>query len=181
MSKQKYIRMILDIMDGDRLPKIEDRDEILRVFQVYHANKADILEILLDNVVFYDDNGNVLDYSSFIKDRKLDAIKYDILNQMEIKILMFAVANEAYDLYQEYNDNTHIMPVEIQYKYVDENGNEVQPEVEEVEAGTIFSVGREIVGKGFSDLRDIVSAGANFAGSVASNVLKKVKEHKRTK
>ena len=181
MSKQKYIRMILDIMDGDRLPKLENNDEILRVFQVYHANKAEILEILLDNVVFYDDNGNVLDYSSFIKTRKLEAIKYDILNQMEIKMLMFAVANNAYDLYQDYNNKTHIMPVEIQYKYVDEEGNEVQPEVEEVEAGTIFSVGREIVGKGLSDLRDIVGAGADFASSVASKALKKVKEHKRTK
>ena len=181
MSKQKYIRMILDIMDGDRLPKLESKDEILRVFQVYHANKADILEILLDNVVFYDDSGNVLDYSSFIKTRKLESIKYDILNQMELKMLMFAVANNAHDLYQEYNNNTNIMPVEIQYKYVDENGNEVEPEVEEVEAGTIFSVGRELIEKGVSNIRNAAFTGVDFASSRVASIAKKIKEKRRTR
>ena len=181
MSKQKYIRMILDIIDGDRLPKMESNDEILRVFQVYHANKGEILEVLLDNVVFYDDNGNVLDYSSFIKERKLEVIKYDILNQMEIKMLMFAVANNAYDLYQEYIDNTHIMPVEIQYKYVDEEGNEVEPPVEEYEAGTILSVGKELIGNGVRSIKNAAVLGASKVISTSSFLKEKIKSKGRTK
>jgi len=181
MSKQKYIRMILDIMDGDRLPNMESKEEILRVFQVYHGNKGDILQILLDNVVFYDDNGNVLDYSSFIRTRKLDAIKYDILNQMEIKMLMFAVTNNAYDLYQEYNNRTHIPRVEVEYKYVDQEGNEIEAPVEEVEAGNLLTFGKEIIKKGAKNIRNLTFNGIQKASKETALVLEKIKERKRTR
>jgi len=181
MSQQKYIRMILDIMDGDRLPKIKDKDEILRVFQVYHGNKSEILEILLENVIFYDDNDNVLEYGKFLRARKLDAIKYDVLNQMEIKMLMFAVNNEAYDLYQEYNSHTHIPRVEVEYKYVDQDGNEVEAPVEEVEAGTIFSVGKELLKRGASNVKRLALNGAQKVSRETSLVLEKIKDRGRTK
>ena len=181
MSKQKYIRMILDIMDGDRLPNMESKEEILRVFQVYHGNKGDILQILLDNVVFYDDNGNVLDYSSFIRTRKLEAIKYDILNQMEIKMLMFAVTNNAYDLYQEYNNRTHIPRVEVEYKYVDQEGNEIEAPVEEVEAGNLLTFGKEIIKRGAKNIRDLTFNGIQKASKETALVLEKIKERKRTR
>ena len=181
IASQKFIRMILDIMDGDRCPKIEDKDEILKVFQVYHANKAELLGILLDNVVFYDDNGNVLEYGKHLREQKLRAIKYDVLSQMEIKMLMFAVNNDAYEMYQEYNSSTYIPRVAIQYKYVDEEGNEVEPPVEEVEAGTIFSMGKEIIKKGATDLKDLAFAGGRAAAYKASEIIEKVKEKRRTK
>jgi len=181
MSQQKYIRMILDIMDGDRLPKIEDKDEILRVFQVYHGNKAEILETLLENVVFYDDNDYVLEYGRFLRNKKLNAIKYDVLNQMEIKMLMFAVNNDAYDLYQEYNSHTHIPRVEVEYKYVDENGNEVEPPVEEVEAGTLLSIGRELIKRGASSLKDATISGATRVAENASLLMEKIKSKRRTR
>ena len=188
MSEQRYLRMIFDIIDGDRLPKIENRDEILRVFQVYHANKAEILTVLLQNVVFYDDNDNVIEYGKFLKARQLDAVKYDILSQMEIKMLMFAVNNNAYDLYQEYNSKTTIPRVEIEYKYVDENGNEIESPIEEVEAGNLFTVGRELVKKGLTGVKDLAVTGAGIAANGATTLwgkaqeaLKKVKERKRTR
>ncbi len=181
MSKQKYIRMILDIMDGDRLPNMESKEEILRVFQVYHGNKGDILQILLDNVVFYDDNGNVLDYSSFIKARKLEAIKYDVLNQMEIKMLMFAVANNAYDLYQDYNNRTHIPRVEVEYKYVDQDGNEIEAPVEEVEAGNLLTVGRELIRRGANNVKKLALNGVQKVSRETSLVLEKIKDRGRTK
>ncbi len=185
ISQQKYVRMILDIMDGDRLPKIEEKDEILRIFQVYHSAKSEILEILLENVVFYDDNDNVIDYGKFLRTRKLEAIKYDVLSQMEIKMLMFAVNNNAYELYQEYNSKTHIPRVEIEYKYVDEEGNEIEPPVEEYEAGTIFSVGRELLNKGVSEIKKATSKGIGYAVDKISYAKEKngakLKEKKRTK
>ena len=187
-TEQRYLRMILDIMDGDRLPKINDQDEILRVFQVYHANKSVILTILLQNVVFYDDNDNVLEYGKFLRAKKLEAIKYDVLSQMEIKMLMFAVNNDAYEMYQEYNNRTHIPRVEIAYKYVDEGGNEIEPPVEEVEAGNIFTVGKELVKKGLTGVKDLAVTGASLAASGATTVFEKaqealqiVKERKRTR
>ena len=180
-TEQRYLRMVFDIMDGDRLPKLTDKEEILRVFQVYHGNKPAILTVLLQNVVFYDDNDNVLEYGKFLRAKKLDAIKYDVLSQMEIKMLMFAVQNDAYEMYQEYNNKTHIPRVEIAYKYVDEDGNEIEPPVEEVEAGTIFSVGKEIVKKGLTGIRNLAVTGASLAVDTASSVLKKVKERKRTR
>ena len=181
MTEQKYLRMILDIMDGDRLPTIENQDEILRVFQVYHANKGDILTILLENVVFYDDNDNVLEYGKFLRARKLEAIKYDVLNQMEIKMLMFAVNNNAFELYQDYNGNTYIPRVEIEYKYVDEEGNEIEAPVEEVEAGTLLSVGKEMVKKGARSIKNVATTGASKVYTNASELIEKTKQNKRTK
>ncbi len=173
-TSQKYVRMLLDIMDGDRLPKIESNEELLRIFEVYHANKAEILEILLDNVIFYDDNNNVLEYGDFLKERKLRAIKYDVLNQMEIKMLMFAVQNDALELYQNYVNNTFIPRVELEYKYVDENGNEVEPPVEDVEAGTVISMGKEIVVSTAKSLKKSITKGLDTLGS-------KIQEKRRTR
>ena len=180
IARQKYIRMIFDIMDGDRMPVLENKEEVLRVFQTYHAYIEEILSVLLGNVIFYDDNGNVLEYRPYLRKKKLEMIKNDVFTQMQIKMLMFAATNDANDIYQEYNENVFIEPVQIAYKYVDENGNEVEPPIEEVGNGTILSLGREMIGKGFASAKDLALNGASFVAEKASEVLQKVREHKRT-
>ena len=181
MSKQKYIRMIFDIMDGDRLPVLDSKEEVLRVFQTYHGSMEEILSALLNNVIFYDENDNVLEYPPYLRKKKLEMIKNEVFTQMQIKMLMFAATNDANDIYQAYNENVFIEPVQIAYKYLDENGNEIEPPIEGVENGTILSLGREIVGRGFQSIKSIATNGASFVAEKAANVLEKVREHKRTK
>jgi len=158
-STQKYLRLIMDIMDGDRLPKIEDKEELLRIFEVYNSSKKTILVVMLQNAVFYDDNGKVLDYGKHLRARRLNAIKYDVLQQMELKMIMFAVSNDALEMYQEYVGNTYVPRIEIQYKYVDQDGNEVAPPVEGVEAGTLLSAGKEVLKNTAKSLKKTISKG----------------------
>ena len=142
-TEQKYLNLIYDIIDGDRLPKIDNKEDLLRIFEVYNAYKDTLLEELLENVVFFDEDGNVVDYSPRLRYSKLRYIKYDVLNQMEAAILLFIDNNDAMELYQEYLNNIYIPRREIQYTYVDEEGNEI--EVPEIEEGTIFSLGKDFI------------------------------------
>ena len=154
-SEQKYIWLIYDILDGDRIPIIEDKEELLRVFEVYNAHKNEFVEELLENVIFCDDDGNIIDYRDGLRNRRIEQIRYDVFNQMEAAIYVFAVQNDANELYQEYLDNLYIPRREIVYKYVDENGNEVEA-TPEVEGGTIFSLGRDIIEQRLSDIKSKV-------------------------
>ncbi len=172
-SEQRYLRMILDIIDGVRLPKIEDPNELLRVFEVYSADKPAILLTLLQNVIFFDENGKVLEYGKHLRAQKLKAVKYDVLTQMETAMLMFAVNNNAYELYRQYNNSIYIPRRELVYKYVDENGKEVLYK-DDVEPGTIFSLGKEVIKKGLTNIKDLAVSGAQ-------TIADKISEHKRTK
>lgn len=169
-TEQRYLRMIMDIIDGARLPKIEDQEELLRIFEVYSANKPAILLTLLQNVIFYDDNGNVIEYGKHLKAQKLKAIKYDVLKQMEIVMMMFAASNNAMELYQGYIASTYIPRREIVYKYVDDEGNEL--EATDVEQGTIFSLGREVLKRKLLDMKDLIVSGAQ-------TVSDKISEHRK--
>ena len=157
-SEQKYVWFIYDIIDGDRVSIVDDSNELLRIFEVYNSHKAEFLETLLNNVVFYDNDGNILDYRDRLRERKLEFIRYDVYNQMEAAILSFAQQCDAVQLYQNYLESIFIPRREIVYKQVDEFGNlvDVTPEVE---SGTIFSLGKELVEQGFSCLKNIASDG----------------------
>lgn len=150
-SEQKYIWLIYDILDGDRIPFIEDKEELLRIFEVYNAHKLEFLESLMENVIFFDKNENVVEYRDRLREKKLDTIRYDIYNQMEIAILQFAQQNDAVDLYNDYLSTLFIPRRELIYK--DENGNEITPEVE---GGTIFSFGRELIEQKLANIKSKV-------------------------
>ena len=168
-TEQRYLRMIFDIIDGVRLPQFNDPYEILRIFEVYNANKPIILLTLLENVVFYDDNGNVMEYGKHLKAQKLKAIKYDVLTQMEMAMLMFAVNNNAYDLYKQYNESIYIPRREVQFKYFDEDGNEVDYKPE-IEKGTIISESREFLKKRLLNLKELAMSGAHTVADKARNI-----------
>lgn len=154
-SEQKYIWLIYDILDGDRIPIIENKEELLRVFEVYNAHKNEFIEDLLENVIFCDDDGNIIDYRDGLRNRRIEQIRYDVFNQMEAAMYVFAAKNDANELYQEYLDNLYIPRREIVYKYIDEDGNEVEA-TPEVEGGTIFSLGRDIIEQRLSDIKSKV-------------------------
>ena len=143
-SEQRYLRMIYDIMDRDRNVVVEDPDELRRIFEVYNAHRKDILEKLLGNVVFSDNNGNIINYKGLLRIKKLEAIRYDILQQMELAMLLFAVKNNAEKQYREYLDNTCIEEIKISYKFMDKDGNIIDAPPE-VEGGTIFSLARDAI------------------------------------
>lgn len=172
-TEQRYLRMIFDIIDTVRLPQFEDPNEILRIFEVYNACKPAILLTLLENVVFYDDKGNVMEYGKHLRAQKLKAIKYDVLTQMEMAMLMFAVNNNAYDLYRAYNQSIYIPRREVRYKYFDDDGNEVEASPE-IEKGTVLSEAREAIKEKLLNLKDLAIAGTK-------SVQEKISEHKRTK
>jgi hypothetical protein len=172
-TEQRYLRMIFDIIDGVRLPQFEDPYEILRIFEVYNGLKPAILLTLLENVVFFDDEGNVMEYGKHLKAQKLKAIKYDVLNQMEVAMLQFAVNNNSFDLYRAYNQSIYIPRREIAYKFVDADGNEVQPATE-IEKHTLLTEARASLKKRLLNLKDLVVATKN-------NVQEKISERKRTK
>ena len=153
-SEQKYILLINDILDGDRIPNIDNEDELLRIFEVYNSHKQDFLNTLLDNVVFYDDNGNILEYRERLQEKKLNLIRYDVYNQMEAAILIFAQQCNAVELYQNYLENLYIPRREIVYTQVDENGNEIEV-TPEIEGGTIFSLSKEIIVQGLSSIKEL--------------------------
>ncbi len=159
-SEQKYMMLIYDIIDGDRIPTIEDPDELLRVFEVYNLHKIDFLESLLNNVIFYDDNGNILEYREKLREKKLNLIRYDVYNQMEAAILIFAQQCNAVELYQNYLENLYIPRREIVYKEYDDNGNEIEV-TPEIEGGTIFSLSRELIEQGLSSIKELAEKSKN--------------------
>lgn len=174
INEKKYLRIIMDILDGERIPIYEDKEEVLRIFEVYNKDKVAILLTLLNNVIFYDDKGTVLEFGKHLKTRKLKEIKYDVLKRMETSMMMFAVRNEALDLYQEYMASIYMPTVEIVYKYVDENGNEVEPPSQGMERGTILSIGKEIAKNTFRGAKKLALNGIQRIGE-------KIEERKRTK
>ena len=157
-SEQKYIWLIFDIIDGHRIPKMEDQEELLRIFEIYNSHKYDFLDTLIENVVFYDDEGYELEYSGKLKDKIISLIRYDIINQMEAAILLFANENNAIELYQKYLEELYIPRREISYTYKNEEGEEVEV-TPEIEGGTIFSLGRELLEQVFDSLKEKASNG----------------------
>jgi hypothetical protein len=166
--------MIFDIIDGDRLPEIDDKDTLLRIFEVYNANKQTFLAVLLQNVVFYDDMGSIVEYKGKLRLRKLNSIKYDVLKQMDLSMMIFAAQNDALDIYKEYLSNVFIPRRVIEYKYVDAEGNEVQAPVDQVSAGTIASLAKSVFQTGFNNLK-------NFASTKSNQFREKIKEKRRAK
>ncbi len=173
-SSLKFSRMIFDIIDGDRLPEIDDKDTLLRIFEVYNANKQTFLAVLLQNVVFYDDKGRIVEYKGKLRLRKLNSIKYDVLKQMDLSMMIFAAQNDALDIYKEYLSNVFIPRRVIEYKYVDAEGNEVQAPVDQVSAGTIASLAKSVFQTGFNNLK-------NFASTKSNQFREKIKEKRRAK
>lgn len=175
ISTQKYMNMIFDIIDGDRLPEIKDENVLLRIFEVYNANKKEILLTLLQNVELLDENGNAVEYGKFVRTRKLMSIKYDILQQMEIAMLIFAVQNGAQDLYSEYMADTYIQPRKILYKYMDENGNLIDvSELQKTTEGNIGTIAKGLVQSGYNGAK-------NFITQKGEAIKKKIKERKGAK
>jgi hypothetical protein len=154
-SEQKYIYLIYDILDGDRIPIIKDKTELLRVFEVYNAHKQDILESLLENVIFFDNNDNVVEYRDRLRAKKLNLIRYDVYNQMEMAMFLFAHQNDAIELYQNYMESIYMPRREIVFE---EDKNEIE-NAPEVEGGTIFSFGKDIIEQGLSNLGEFASKG----------------------
>ena len=173
-SSLKFTRMIFDIIDGDRLPEIDDKDALLRIFEVYNANKQTFLAVLLQNVVFYDDMGSIVEYKGKLRLRKLNSIKYDVLKQMDLSMMIFAAQNDALDIYKEYLSNVFIPRRVVEYKYVDADGNEVQAPVDQVSAGTVASLAKSLVQTGFNNLK-------NFASTKSEQIKEKIKGKRRAK
>ena len=154
-SDQKYTRLIYDILDGDRIPKIDNKEELLRIFEVYNAHKKEFLTTLLQNVIFCDSDNNIIDYRDKLRLRKIEQIRYDVFNQMETSMLLFVLQNDANDLYQDYQNNLYIPRIEVVYKYYDEEGNEIET-IPEVAGGTIFSLGKDIIEQKLSFFKEKV-------------------------
>ena len=173
-SSLKFSRMIFDIIDGDRLPEIDDKDALLRIFEVYNGNKQTFLAVLLQNVVFYDDKGSIVEYKGKLRLRKLNSIKYDVLKQMDLSMMIFAAQNDALDIYKEYLSNVFIPRRVIEYKYVDADGNEIQAPVDQVSAGTIASLAKSVFQTGFNNLK-------NFASTKGEQIKEKIKGKRRAK
>ena len=165
----------MDIIDGDRLPEIKDENVLLRIFEVYNANKKEILLALLQNVVLLDENGRAVEYGKFVRARKLMTIKYDILQQMEIAMLIFAIQNNAQDLYNEYMADTYIQPRKVLYKFMDADGNLIDPsELQKTTGGNIGTLAKGIVQSGYNGAK-------NFITQKGESIKKKIKERKGAK
>ena len=133
-NKQKSLRVVFDILDGERVPVYEKEEDLLEVFEAYNQNKTEILKALLDNVVFFDEDENPIFYPVYTREKKLKEITYDVISQMETSMLLFAANNNAVELYQKYLASTYIPRRELVYRFVDENGEEQFLTPEEVEA-----------------------------------------------
>ncbi len=123
-NKQKNLRVVFDIIDCERIPIYDNEEDLLNIFEAYNQNKGTILDALLDNVVFFDDDGNPIFYNEFMRERKLKEISTDVIGQMEASMLLFALKNNAVELYQSYLKSTFIPKRELVYHYVDEKGED---------------------------------------------------------
>lgn len=123
-QKQKNLRVVFDIIDCERIPIYENEEDLLSIFEAYNQNKSTILNALLDNVVFFDDDGNPIFFTEFVRERKLKEITEEVIGQMEASMVLFALKNDAVELYQKYLKSTFIPKRELVYHYVDEQGEE---------------------------------------------------------
>ena len=63
-------------------------------------------------------------FTEFVRERKLKEITEDVIGQMEASMVLFALKNDAVELYQKYLKSTFIPKRELVYHYVDEQGEE---------------------------------------------------------
>ena len=154
-SRQKYIWLIYDIIDGDRMPIINDESKLRRIFEIYNYEKKNILNDFLENVEFYEDGVPVV-YKGRLKKLRIDSIKNDVMMQMSAAMAIFAQKNNATEIYQEYLDNIYIERREISFKYYDKDNNEIDPE-DIQSTGTFRDTIRDIVDTKIGNLREIAS------------------------
>ena len=128
LSIQKYISIICNIIDGDNIPIIDDRNEIINILNFYNDNKELFLNLLIGKIVFFDDNGNIIEYNETTRNEIIDNLITDIFSQMEASIIIFIQENNACELYQSYLDNLFIPRRELSYQI--DNIEEQPPEEE---------------------------------------------------
>lgn len=169
-SRQKYIWLIYDIIDGDRKPIIKDKDELRKIFEVYNYEKKNILRDLIDNVEFYND-GVPVNYKGRVLEQKRKLIQDDVAMQMNAAMAVFAQANDASELYCEYLDNIYIERRIINFKYYDKEGNEIDPDSLNNSGGL-----REMFDTKIGNLREIASERKNQILDKADDILMRIKK-----
>lgn len=133
-TEQRYLRVIFDIIDGNRIPIFSDPDEIQRIFEVYNANKPVILSLLLQNVIFYDKDNEIAEYGNHLKAHYLRKIKGDVVKIMEMAIYVFAAQNDALELYYSYLGDTYVPTWKVVERTEEELAAPEEEQSEEVKA-----------------------------------------------
>lgn len=165
LNEAKYLRMIYDIMDADRPQAIANKEDVMKVLATYNKYKAGILELMLSRVVFFDDQGRILAYPPLLRKKKLKAIKFDVLRQMEFTMLLFAGINQKSQEYKEYLDNTYIPRRHVFYQCFDDEGNLLGVvDATATQKGTILSMGKEFAKEQLGNLRSKIAGGMQKVG-----------------
>ncbi len=165
LNEAKYLRMVYDVMDADRPQAIANKDDVMKVLATYNKYKAGILELMLSRVVFFDDQGRILAYPPLLRKKKLKAIKFDVLRQMEFTMLLFAGINQKSQEYKEYLDNTYIPRRHVFYQCFDDEGNLLGVvDATATQRGTILSMGKEFAKEQLGNLRSKIAGGMQKVG-----------------
>ena len=120
MSIQKYVSIVTDIIDGDNIPIIESQEELINIFDFYNNNREQFLNLLIERIILFDDNGNVVEYSEQTKNEIIDQLIEDINTQMEAAMMIFIQENNAVELYIQYLNNLYIPRREISHSQEDD-------------------------------------------------------------
>ena len=163
LAASTYLLRIFDILDADRSQNIGNPEEAMRILKTYQKFKPVILTTLLNRVVFYDDKNRTVDYNSLLRKRKLNQIKLDVLNQMEITMMLFAGINGVSEEYKAYLSKIDIPRRHILLQAYDEEGNVIGI-IDPTQKGTIFSMGKELAREAFGGLKQLTLNGVQKIG-----------------
>lgn len=168
-SRQKYIWLIYDIIDHDRIPVITDSNELKRIFQVYNMDKNNILNDILNNVRFYNENGPV-EFVGRLKEQRLNSIRGAVMMQMEASMSYFAYKNNATDIYQEYLEGIYIEQFDL-YKKADEEAEE-----DVNQKPTVIETTKELFYQGLNSLRETAVTKKNILLDKTDDILMRIKK-----
>ena len=168
-SRQKYIWIIYDIIDRDRIPMISDENELRRIFQVYNYDKNNILTDVLNNVKFYQD-GRPIEFKGRVRDQRINSIRGDVMMQMDAAMSVFAYKNNASKIYDEYLENLYIEPLQLYFEDTNQNENE------EEKKASVISVTKELINQGVNNLRETAVTKKNEILDKKDDILMRIKK-----
>ena len=170
-TRQKYIWIIYDIIDRDRIPIIENEDDLRRIFEVYTLDKMDILEDVLKNVRFYDE-GRPIEFVGRLKEQKINEIRGEVLMQMDASMSVFAYHNNASELYDEYLNNLYIEP----FTFVDEQNSNTDEQIESDEKHSVLNVTKELISQSVNSLKETALTNKNLLLDKKDDILMRIKK-----
>ena len=140
----------------------------MKILKTYQQYKPVILATLLNRVVFYDDKKRMVDYPPLLRKRKLNQIKIDVLNQMEISMMLFSGINGVSEEYKAYLNKIDVPRRHLFLQAFDEEGNLIGI-IDPTQKGTIFSMGKELAREAFGGLKQLTLNGVQKVGDKINN------------